>query len=224
MNMEMAGGRVIGADVRAAALAVCFTLALFLLLPYVHLVVPAPPPAMQLTEIPVSSLPPAPPPLPPPEMLEPAPQAVNVPQPELPAPVLQAVPLTPVLDFDFALGGVGGDFGLAFSVEADSGTISGVGVFEMAEVDSVPQAIVQMRPFYPAHARRRRIEGEVTVLFTVNAEGRTGDIRVVASAPDDLFAEAATRAVGRWRFTPAMKDGEAVPVRVRQVIRFRMEE
>lgn len=222
--MEMAGGRVVRADVMAATLAVCFTVALFLLLPYVHLVVPAPPPAMQLAEMPVVNLPPAPPTLPTPEMEAPPPPTVSVTQPELAIPLVQAVPLTPVLDFDFALGGVGGDFGLAFSVEADAGAISGSGIFELVEVDSVPQAIVQMRPFYPAHARRRRIEGEVTVLFTVNAEGRTGDIRVVASAPDDLFSEAATRAVGRWRFTPAMKDGAAVPVRVRQVIRFRMEE
>lgn len=222
--MAMAGGKMIAADVRAATLAVGFTLALFLLLPYVHLVVPAPPPAMQLTEIPVASLPPAPPTLPPPEMTEPAPRVMSVPQPELPLPVVQAVPLAPVLDFDFALGGIGGDFGLAFSVAADAGAISGVGVFELAEVDSVPQAIVQMRPFYPAHARRRRIEGEVTVLFTVNTQGQTSDIRVVASTPEDVFTEAATRAVNRWRFTPAMKDGEPVAVRVRQAIRFRMEE
>ncbi len=222
--MELAEIRMSGADIRAATLAVCFTLALFLLLPYVHLVVPAAPPAMQLTEIPVASLPPAPPTLPPTEMTEPAPQVISLPQPELPVPVVQAVPLAPLLDFDFALGGVGGDFGLAFSVEADAGAVSGAGLFELAEVDSVPQAIVQMRPFYPAHARRRRIEGEVTVLFTVNTEGRTGDIRVVASTPDDVFTEAATRAVGRWRFTPAMKDGEPVAVRVRQAIRFKMEE
>lgn len=223
--MAMAGKRVAGADVSAAVLAVFLTLALFLLLPYVHLVVPAPPPAMQLTEIPVVSLPPAPPPpLPPSDMTEPAPRAVSVPQPELNVPALQVAPLAPVLDFDFAIGGIGGDFGLAFSVEADAGAVSGAGVFELAEVDSVPQAIVQMRPFYPSHARRRRIEGDVTVLFTVNAQGRTGDIRVVASTPEDVFTEAAMRAVGRWRFTPAMKGGEAVAVRVRQVIRFRMEE
>lgn len=222
--MDLAGGNVIAADVKAATLAVCFTLALFLLLPYVHLVVPAPPPAMQLTEIPVASLPPAPPTLPPPELAEPAPRVLSLPQPELPVPLVQAVPLAPVLDFDFALGGIGGDFGLAFAVESDAGALSGAGVFDLAEVDTVPQAIVQMRPFYPAHARRRRIEGEVTVLFTVNTAGRTGDIRVVASTPEDVFTEAATRAMGRWRFTPAMKDGKPVAVRVRQAIRFRMEE
>ncbi len=223
--MEMVGGRAVRADVRAAVLGVFLTLALFILLPYVHLVVPAAPPAAHLIEIPVVSLPPAPPPpLSPPDMADPAPRAMSVPQPELNVPVLQVAPLAPVLDFDFAIGGIGGDFGLAFSVEADAGAVSGVGVFELAEVDSVPQAVFQMRPFYPSHARRRRIEGDVTVLFTVNAQGRTGDIRVVASAPEDVFTEAATRAVGRWRFTPAMKGGEAVAVRVRQVIRFRMEE
>ena len=222
--MELPAGQGMRMDARAAGLAVLLTIGLFMLLPYVHMVVPAPPPVAHLTTIPVVALPPAPPPLPPPEITPSVPPVVTVSQPELPVPVVQAVPLTPVLDFNFALGGVGGDFDLAFSVAADAGTMAGSGIFELADVDTVPQAIVQMRPFYPAHARRRRIEGDVTVLFTVDARGRTGNVRIVASTPGDVFAEAATRAVGRWRFTPAMKDGEPVVVRVRQVIRFRMEE
>jgi len=224
MIIDVAGRQTVGQDAGAAALAGFLTVALFLLLPYVHLVVPTPPPQADLMEIPLVSLPSLPPPLPPPEAAEPTPQALALPNPVLPVPVAQAAPLQPVLDFDFAIGGVGGDFGLAFSVEAAVGAVSGRGVFELADVDTVPQAIVQMRPFYPAHARRRRIEGEVTVLFTVSAQGQTGDIRIVASTPDDVFTEAATRAVGRWRFSPATKDGEAVPVRVRQVIRFKMED
>lgn len=208
---------------KTALRAVVLTGALFLLLPYVHLVVPTAPPMVELVEIPVVRLP-DPPVLPPPEQAEPEPEALPVFKPVLPVPAVQAVPLAPVLDFDFKLGGVGGDFGLAFSVEPGAGAADGIGVFELSDVDSIPQAIAQMRPMYPANARRRRIEGEVTVLFTVSTQGQTGDIRVLSSVPEEVFTAAALRAVEGWRFSPAMKAGAPVPVRVRQLIRFKMEE
>jgi len=212
------------ADTMRTALQAAFlTAALFLALPYVHLIVPPAPPVADLLEIPRAHLP-APPPLPPPVPLEAASEPPPVVRPELTMPAVPVVPLKPVLDFDFALGGIGGDFSLAFTVADDGGAAGGAAVFELGDVDRVPQALAQMRPLYPAHARRRRIEGDVTVLFTVTAEGRTGGVQVLSSTPEDVFTESAVRAVDRWRFTPAMKGGQAVPVRVRQVIRFRMED
>lgn len=66
-------------------------------------------------------------------------------------------PLTPLLDFDFGLGQAGGEFSLAFGVEAGAAGLSG-GLFELSDVDRVSQPLVQIRPFSPAHARRRGIE------------------------------------------------------------------
>ncbi len=210
----------LGMELRAAGGAAVFTAALFLLLPYVHLVAPAPPPAFDLVEIRRVPLP-DPPPLPVPAREDPAAGFAEMPRPSLTPPAPPLVPLTPVLDFDFWPGEIGGDFALAFAVE--TGGVSG-GAFDLNDVDNVPQAIVQMRPFYPAHARRRRIEGEVVVLFVVTVQGRTEKVQVLSSVPGEVFTAAAVRAVERWRFTPALRGGEAVPVYVRQTIRFRMED
>ncbi len=212
-----------GDYLRPALQALSLTALMFLALPYVHLIVPPSPPATELMTIP-RTLFPAPPSLPPPPPAETMPDPPPALTPVMPAPVVKAAPLEPVLDFDFSIGGSVGDFALVFSADAFHMVAGAASLFELGDVDQVPQAISQMRPFYPAHARRRRIEGEVTVLFTVTPQGRADGIQVLSSVPDDVFTAAAVRAVERWRFTPALKDGGAVPVRVRQVIRFRMED
>lgn len=217
------GQRKIRRYIKAGFLSATFTSGLFLLLPYVHLIVPAPPPMLTLIDVPRVSLPePLPLPIPNVSELEPAESPVVF--PELLAPVSPAVPLEPVLNFDFGLADIGGDFSMAFSVSTEPMIMNSGNVLELSEVDHVPQAVVQMRPFYPALARRRRTEGEVAVVFTVTTQGSTADPQILSSTPDDVFTEAALRAIERWRFVPAMKGGQAVAVRVRQVIRFKMED
>lgn len=65
-------------------------------------------------------------------------------------------------------------------------------------------------PHYPSGAVRSHQEGWVLVSFTVDAEGRPRNVKVVDSLPRRTFDRAAMDAVERYRFTPAMKDGEAV--------------
>lgn len=79
-------------------------------------------------------------------------------------------------------------------------------------------------PSYPRDALRRREEGFVVVEFTVNALGRTEDINVVESEPRGTFDREALRAVGRWEFEPALRDGRAVPQRIRHTIEFTLEQ
>jgi protein TonB len=70
----------------------------------------------------------------------------------------------------------------------------------------------------------RRIEGRVTVEFVVGLDGKTGRIVVSEAQPDDTFVAATVRAIELWRFKPGIRDGRPVPVRVRQTIRFQLEE
>ncbi|HAS81693.1 MAG TPA: hypothetical protein DCS43_03190 [Verrucomicrobia bacterium] len=219
-NITKAGRSLV---TREGGLAAFFTAALFLVLPYVHLIVPPPAERVALLDIPRVALPP--PVVPPPPSVEPLQETADpVVFPVLSEPMVQSMALASVLDFDVAIGNVGLDGAVSFRVEPLAVTMDAGGAFALEEVDRGPQAIAQMRPFYPAYARRRRLDGEVTVLFTVNAQGRTADIRVLESHPETVFAEAAVKAVERWRFTPAERHGVAVAVRVRQVIRFRMED
>lgn len=78
-------------------------------------------------------------------------------------------------------------------------------------------------PRYPARARRRGIEGEVLVGFTVTASGGVAQLRVIEAAPKGYFEEAALEAARRFRFSPRTENGQAIAVAdVRNRISFRL--
>jgi protein TonB len=66
------------------------------------------------------------------------------------------------------------------------------------------QAIARHR-FYPRHARRRGLEGEVAISFVIQADGRITDVRVAKSSGSDSLDQAGVRTlkdVGRFRPIP----------------------
>jgi protein TonB len=75
---------------------------------------------------------------------------------------------------------------------------------------------------FPTAAVRARQEGWVLVSFTIEPNGRTSNIKVVDSQPHRVFDRAAMDAVGRYRFTPAMKGGVAVSSVKQQRIEFKL--
>jgi TonB family protein len=74
-------------------------------------------------------------------------------------------------------------------------------------------------PEVPESARRKGIEGWVEVTFTVNEKGNVVDAEVRSSSPEEVFDDAALKAVRQWRFEPATKDGK--PVATRSMIRLK---
>jgi protein TonB len=64
----------------------------------------------------------------------------------------------------------------------------------------------------------------VELVFRVDEDGRVSDVEVVESEPEGLFVRTAVRAVKRWRFRPATRNGVPVPHRVRQRISFQVED
>ena len=57
-----------------------------------------------------------------------------------------------------------------------------------------------VEPAYPRNAVARRVSGWVDVNFSVDAAGRTRDVRVRNAEPPRVFDDAAVAAVRRWRF------------------------
>lgn len=99
--------------------------------------------------------------------------------------------------------------------------------FDLAPLESRPQSedrpirpIELASPTYPRRAAREGLSGYVTVEFTVDAHGHTTDIEVVDARPARVFDGKAVAAVRKWRFEPAIRDGEAVAQRVEQTIGF----
>jgi protein TonB len=83
--------------------------------------------------------------------------------------------------------------------------------------------VANQTPEYPFPSRMRGEQGVVTLRIDVDAAGRVVDIEVHRSAGFAALDEAAMRAVRRWRFEPAMRDGKAVVSTAAVDINFRLQ-
>lgn len=126
-----------------------------------------------------------------------------------PPPVLQPVPeIDPRLFSGIANGGIRigkHDMGVGYS---DGGLV----------------ATRQVIPQYPPRALRESIEGEVTVEFTVGADGSVSEITIIDASPRGVFEAAVRRAIAGWAFRPAVRAGKPVATRVRQTLDFSLPE
>lgn len=103
----------------------------------------------------------------------------------------------------------------AGSVAAGFNTGSGLGAQDLQiNPDQYAQAaaLVKVAPQYPMRARMDKIEGKVTVEFTITKKGTVADPKVVSADPEGIFDQAAINAVKQWRYKPYVVDGE--PIRV----------
>ena len=79
-------------------------------------------------------------------------------------------------------------------------------------------------PDYPAAAFRQRIEGWAEVEYTIEPDGRTSAVEVVAAEPAGVFDAAATAAVRRWRYQSRVVNGQPVAERRSVTLRFDVED
>lgn len=103
---------------------------------------------------------------------------------------------------------------------ADSASVAAV---EGAYLRGLQQAIARNR-FYPPGARREDVTGVVTVAFTVQGDGRLGDIRVAKSSGSEVLDQAALetlRRLGSYKPIPAGTGRTRWPVRVPIVFNLR---
>jgi len=87
-----------------------------------------------------------------------------------------------------------------------------------------PRGGYQVRPAYPAAARRAQAEGTTTVRAHVTAEGTIDVIQVQGSAGHPALDQAAVDAVRKWRFEPARSGTAAVAVWVVIPVEFRLKD
>jgi len=76
------------------------------------------------------------------------------------------------------------------------------------------------RPAYPRLARSRGWQGVVQLLVTVDRTGQPVQVEIASSSGYPLLDRSALRAVRRWRFMPALRDGRPVRSRIRVPVRF----
>ncbi len=93
-------------------------------------------------------------------------------------------------------------------------------LYDISELDSGLMALVKVPPIYPIRARRREIQGEVTVEFNVTKQGLVENISIVAAMPEEIFDTAVINCVSRWKFKPPTVEGIPVAARARTTIKF----
>lgn len=86
--------------------------------------------------------------------------------------------------------------------------------------DGPPQPISSPPPRYPPAALRNGDSGTVVLRVQVGADGVPTRVEVAETSRVRLLDRAAVEAVGRWRFRPAQRNGQAVAGEVRLPISF----
>jgi protein TonB len=162
-----------------------------------------------------------------------APRATSTPDPPAP-PVVQEAAAALTADegmphFTIAIGGGSAPVYGAVSA-AGSGTSAATGTARLQAADApVPEQGVSSpahlahgdKPPYPSGARAERVEGDVVLELVLSTSGTVESVRVLEGAGHG-FDAAAAAAAQSYRFSPALKDGHPVRVRMRWTVQFRL--
>ncbi|MDJ0278140.1 TonB family protein [Sphingomonas sp. 2R-10] len=91
-----------------------------------------------------------------------------------------------------------------------------------ASVD--PRYRADFQPDYPAFERNQGRNGVVVVRVLVGANGRVAAIEPVSATSDAFLDATKRRALSKWRFRPATRDGVAIESWREMTVRFNMED
>ena len=159
------------------------------------------------------------------------PSVVVPPQIKLPTTGELGDPLSKVMGPPSNGTGAGGGIGSGYGGGVGSGTGPGVGpghgggygggAYRVGGGVSAPKAIYAPDPEYSEEARKAKYQGTVVLWLVVDANGRPQQIRVQRALGMGLD-EKAIEAVKQWKFDPAHKDGQAVPVMINVEVNFRL--
>jgi TonB family protein len=84
-----------------------------------------------------------------------------------------------------------------------------------------PKRLTHNAPKWPENALRAGLNGAVVLECTIDPEGRVSSVKPMSGYRS--LTEAATRAVEKWRYTPTLLDGKAVPVIMTVTVNFKLE-
>lgn len=87
----------------------------------------------------------------------------------------------------------------------------------------LPEPVVRVKPEYPKSQRIAGYQGKVLIQFVVDIEGKVRN-PFVAQSNNPAFDEPAITALLKWRFKPAMKDGQPVNCLMQVPIYFQLDE
>jgi TonB family protein len=81
-----------------------------------------------------------------------------------------------------------------------------------------------LEPEYPDGALRKSIEGWVELSYLITTDGKVTNVKVLDSNPAGVFDAAASKALLRMRYKPAMQAGKPIAVTTKLRIAFRVKK
>lgn len=116
-------------------------------------------------------------------------------------------------------GGSGSGDGRGLGEGNTAGT--GGGAYDIGNGVSSPRLLREVKPLYTAEAMRAKVQGVVQLRAVVMPDGTVERVEVLRSL-DPVFGldQEAIKAARQWRFTPGMRLGEPVAVRVQLELTF----
>ncbi len=88
------------------------------------------------------------------------------------------------------------------------------------QCDTLPSLLRGPAPVYPPAQLAEGISGQATIIFNIDTDGRTVDLKL-ESASRPAFAKAAMAALKQWQFKPATLNGKPVKISCQQEFPFR---
>ncbi len=144
---------------------------------------------------------------------------------ELPTPALETPKVQLLNQPSAATLEVGpGDFKALFSLTNFNPTPTGFAqelVFAMHQLDRNPGVVKRGSLIYPAHLRRKGLEGEVKLLVQINESGRVKVLETVSTTHPD-FVEASRKAAEGSVYEAPTRNGKPVKVEFYLPVRFSM--
>ncbi len=200
------------------------------------------PPAAKSSRVFFAAAPPPPPPPPPPPggkrrrpkpkpSVKPTPKLRPSQPPTLRAPVEIPKELPTPEEEEYIEGGMEGGVEGGVVGGVIGGVVGGVlggvlgGTGDAAPIVDLPfsqaKVLKQVRPKYPAIAKKAGVQGVVIVEAIIDTDGTVQEVKILRSIP--LLDQAAQNAVKQWRFEPAVQGGQAVRMRLTVTVQFVIE-
>jgi TonB family protein len=81
---------------------------------------------------------------------------------------------------------------------------------DVTELDTLPQPLSEIRPYYPPLAAQQRAEATVILSTLISENGEVVDVKILRGDSRFGFNDAAIRAIRSVHFTPPIKNGKRV--------------
>ena len=109
------------------------------------------------------------------------------------------------------------------NINSDSRPPGSENIFDVKQLGRAPRAIAQPAPRFPLELQHEVASAELVVEFIVDTSGSVRNATIVSSTHHG-FDRATLDGVRQWKFQPGLKDGRKVNTRIRQPIRFAMDD